>query len=232
MISVLRKELKYVIYQHEFTRMRPQLSALMHADTHGGDFGYTVRSLYFDSIYDRDYYDTVDGLLKKGKIRLRIYGQESPIKLEYKQKEGSDSQKQSLILSREEAERMMRCDYGFLSRRPEPVAYVLYMKLMQGAYQPKTLVEYDREAYTYPAGDVRVTFDSGMRATASGGDLFAQKLPWVPLIPGQTGVLEVKYSSFLPSFIKRIIRTDRLAMANSKYVQARQLYQFGGDVER
>ena len=97
----------------------------------------------FDSIYDRDYYDTVDGLLKKGKIRLRIYGQESPIKLEYKQKEGSDSQKQSLILSREEAERMMRCDYGFLSRRPEPVAYVLYMKLMQGAYQPKTLVEYD-----------------------------------------------------------------------------------------
>ena len=122
MTTVFRKEIKYVIYQHEFAKMRPLLSALMQRDTHGGDFGYVVRSLYFDSVYDRDYYDTVDGRLKKAKVRLRIYGKDSPIKLELKQKENSDSLKQSLLVTREEARCMQQCDYEFLSRRTEPVS--------------------------------------------------------------------------------------------------------------
>jgi hypothetical protein len=229
MTTVFRKEIKYVIYQHEFAKMRPLLSALMQQDTHGGDFGYVVRSLYFDSVYDRDYYDTVDGRMKKAKIRLRIYGKDSPIKLELKQKENSDSLKQSLFLTQEEARCMQQCDYEFLSRRTEPVARTLYMRLLQGAYQPKTLVEYDREAYLYDAGDVRVTFDTGMRATASDWDLFAETPPWTTLVPHGTGVLEIKYTSLLPSFLKQIVQTDRLATANSKYIQARQFYQFGGE---
>lgn len=229
MTAVFRKEIKYVVYQHEFAKMRPLLSALMQRDTHGGDFGYVVRSLYFDSVYDRDYYDTVDGRLKKAKVRLRIYGKDSPIKLELKQKENSDSLKQSLLITPEEARCMQQCDYEFLSRRPEPVARTLYMRLLQGAYQPKTLVEYDREAYLYDAGDVRITFDTGMRATASDWDLFADTPPWTTLAPAGTGVLEVKYTSLLPSFLKQIVQTDRLATANSKYVQARQFYQFGGE---
>lgn len=229
MTAVFRKEIKYVVYQHEFTKMRPLLSALMQRDPNGGDFGYVVRSLYFDSVYDQDYYDTVDGRLKKAKIRLRIYGKDSPIKLELKQKENSDSLKQSLLVTPEEARCMQQCDYEFLSRRPEPVARTLYMRLLQGAYQPKTLVEYDREAYLYDAGDVRITFDTGMRATASDWDLFAETPPWTTLAPAGTGVLEVKYTSLLPSFLKQIVQTDRLATANSKYVQARQFYQFGGE---
>ena len=124
---------------------------------------------------------------------------------------------------------MQQCDYEFLSRRAEPVARTLYMRLLQGAYQPKTLVEYDREAYLYDAGDVRITFDTGMRATASDWDLFAETPPWTTLAPPGTGVLEVKYTSLLPSFLKQIVQTDRLATANSKYVQARQFYQFGGE---
>lgn len=229
MISVFRKELKYTIYQHEFAKLRPTLTALMRRDLHGGDFGYVVRSLYFDSVYDRDYYATVDGYLKKAKIRLRTYGEGSAIKLELKQKEGSDSYKQSLLVSREEAECMTRCEYDFLAQRPEPVARKIYMRLLQGAYQPRTLVEYDREAYTYEAGDVRVTFDTGVRATASDWNLFAKNPPWTTLIPNGTGVLEVKYTSLLPPFLKRLVQTDRLEVANSKYVQARQFYQLGGD---
>ena len=229
MITVFRKELKYVIYQHEFARMRPQLRALMQCDAHGGDFGYSVRSLYFDSIYDKDLYATVDGYLKKSKIRLRIYGSGGPVKLELKQKEGGDSLKRSLLLSREEADAMQRCEYDFLTRREEPTARILYMQLLQGAYQPKTLVEYEREAYLFPAGDVRVTFDTNVRATASGWDLFGERPPWTTVIPVGTGVLEVKYSSLLPSFLKGLVETGRLAVANSKYVQARQFYQCGGD---
>ncbi len=226
---VFRKEIKYVIYQHEFAKIRPMLAALMQRDPHGGDFGYVVRSLYFDSVYDRDYYDTVDGNLVKAKVRLRVYGKDGPVKLELKQKQGSDSKKHSLFLTREEAARLQACEYGSLALRPEPIARTLYMRLLQGAYQPKTLVEYDREAYLYDAGDVRVTFDTGMRATASGWDLFDETPPWTTLTPPGTGVLEVKYTTLLPAFLKKVVQTDRLSTANSKYVQARQFYQFGGD---
>lgn len=230
MISVYRKELKYVLFQHEFAKLRPSLSALLSKDTHGGDFGYTVRSLYFDSVFDEEYYAAVDGLERKSKIRLRIYGQDSPVKLELKEKNGSDSHKSSLILSREEADMMQNCDYGFLSARPEKAAFKIYMQLIKGAYQPKTLVEYEREAYTYPAGDVRVTFDTGTRATASGWDIFSPNPPYTPLLPAGTGVMEVKYSGILPDFIKALIETDKSFSANSKYVQARQFYQIGGDI--
>lgn len=228
---VFRKENKYVIYQHEFARMRPVLDALMQRDSHGDDDGYIVRSLYFDSIYDQDLYNTIDGDLKKSKIRLRTYGKDNLIKLELKQKEGSDSKKQSLLLSREEAISMQQCNYDFLCHRSESVAHTIYIRLIKGAYQPKTLVEYNREAYIYSVGDVRVTFDLGMRATASAWDLFAKNPPWTMLVLAGTGVLEVKYTSMLPSFLKRIVETDRLTVANSKYVQARLFYKFGGDIK-
>ena len=232
MITVLRKELKFVLYQHEFARIRPLLAGVMSRDVHGGDFGYWVRPLYFDSVYDKDYYDTVDGHLKKSKIRLRIYSMDGPVKLELKQKEGSESRKRSLPLTREEAEQMEACGFDFLALRKERAARSIYLQLLQGAYQPKTLVEYDREAYTFPAGDVRVTFDSNVRATAAPWSLFAENPPWTPVIPAATGVLEVKYSSFLPAFLKDILSQEgRHISANSKYVQARQFYQIGGDLK-
>ena len=231
MLSVFRKELKYVMGYQEFAKIRPQLALLLHPDVHGSDFGYRVRSLYFDSVYDKDYYDTVDGLMSKGKIRVRVYDANSPIKLELKRKEGSDSMKYSLILTREEAEKMQQGDYFFLTERKEEVAQRIFVQLMQGAYQPKCLVEYDREAYTFPAGDVRVTYDTGTRATASPWDLFDEQAPLTPVIPAGTGVLEVKYSSQLPSFIKALVETDRLSSSNSKYVQSREFYQYGGDTK-
>ena len=231
MLSVFRKELKYVMYAHEFAALRPSLEALLYRDNHGGDFGYPVRSLYFDSYNDRDYYDAVDGLLEKSKIRLRTYGPGSTIKLEQKQKQGSDSLKHSLIVSPQEARLLQQGDYRFLLNRPEPEAMGICLQLMQGAYQPKTLVEYNREAFTFPAGDVRITFDSDARATASGWDLLDPRPPFTPIIPPGTGVLEVKYTGILPGFVKGLIETGRMSAANSKYVQARQFYQIGGDLK-
>ena len=214
----------------DFCALRKKLSAVMQRDLNGTDFGYVVRSLYFDSVYDRDYYDTVDGLQSKGKIRLRTYHPGQEIKLELKRKEGSDSLKYSLDLTREEAESMQKGDYAFLMDRPEEVAQRIFIQLTQGGYTPRGLLEYDREAYVYPCGDVRITYDSGTRATASAWDLFSDNPPFTPVVPYGTGVLEVKYSSMLPSVIRSILDSEFLPGANSKYVQSRQFYQIGGDL--
>lgn len=228
MITILRNELKYTLSYQEFALLRPRLQAVLYPDTHGGAFGYTVRSLYFDSVYDTEYYAAADGLLCKSKIRLRSYGEDSTIKLEQKQKQGIDSRKRSLILTREEALQMQCLDFEFLTRRPEPEARGIYLQLVEGAYQPKSLVEYDREAYVFPAGDVRITYDTGTRATIGGWNLFDKNPPFAPVIPGGTGVMEVKYTGLLPPFIKGLIETGNLTAANSKYVQSRDFFSIGG----
>lgn len=61
----------------------------MHLDSHSQGDGYEIRSLYFDSIDDRDYQEKEDGIELRRKIRLRNYGSNSMFAmLEMKQKQG------------------------------------------------------------------------------------------------------------------------------------------------
>jgi PAS domain-containing protein len=128
MIEVFRKEIKYSISTVSFYKVRPLFEACMQLDpycTNGA--GYQVRSLYFDSACDGDLFDVLDGLLSKQKVRLRCYSPESEtMKLEYKCKTGTDSQKKSLTVSRQDAKRMMAGCYEFLRDIPDPVSTELY----------------------------------------------------------------------------------------------------------
>lgn len=223
MLTVFRKEIKYLLPVENFYRLESRLDGLMHRDSHGDRGTYSIRSLYFDSLTDRDLWDNLDGVMEKRKIRIRVYSPEDlRAKLEYKCKSGSDGVKYSLDISRQEALGMERGEYAFLLDRPEPLAARLYVKMTQGAYLPKTVVAYDRTAFLYPVSDVRVTFDHNLRASAGGYGLFDRDLPLIPLGQPDVGVLEVKYNDFLPSPIKKIVNeVDSLAEASSKYSKSR-----------
>lgn len=105
MQQVLRLEKKYLLTLEEARRMSGKLQQIMHQDPHNGAEGYLIRSLYFDTIVDGDYFDKLDGLEVRRKLRLRCYDPEDAFaKLEMKQKQGEQQKKRSLKLSREEAE--------------------------------------------------------------------------------------------------------------------------------
>ena len=222
---VYRKEMKYVIPLELFTRLERQLDAVMQRDRHGESGTYMVRSQYYDSKEERDLRDNLDGLMEKRKIRVRIYEEDAEYaSLEYKCKSGTDGVKYSIKISRKEAELLEKRSYGWLLEREEELAYHLYCKMMQGIYYPKTIIEYDRTAFTYPISDVRITFDHCLRATANPYGLFGKEQFFVPLLSMDKGVLEVKYNGFLPSPIKGIVeQADCLPEASSKYSQARFL---------
>lgn len=224
-MTVFRKEYKYVISILEYPRLQHFLSAVMKPDEHSQNGSYPVRSLYFDSLYDNDYYDNQDGLLEKRKIRIRIYEKDTDwAKLEWKCKNGSDGVKYGVTISREEAKRMEQQDYGLLMERKEEAAKRIYMRLVSGAYVPKTIVDYKRKAYLYPASDVRITFDTDIRGSVSPYGLFTRESGMVPLLPGGFGILEIKYNDFLPGPIKAFTKyMDNLPQANSKYSRAREI---------
>ncbi|MBO5209923.1 MAG: polyphosphate polymerase domain-containing protein [Lachnospiraceae bacterium] len=170
MIDVCRRELKYLVSLRDIASLKKRLSVVMEKDSHNGADGYLVRSLYFDSLYDTDFEEKVDGYDNRKKIRLRVYDFDSQTaKLELKEKEGSSQRKRSLLLNREEAEHLIKGEYEFLLSREEEIAHWLYTYMTMKCYRPKCIVEYDRFAYCEVVNDIRVTFDANLRATESCG---------------------------------------------------------------
>lgn len=229
MPEVCRKELKYLLTLKESCAMKEKLSAVMEADLHGGQNGYRVRSLYFDSLSDTDFEDKVSGYDKRRKIRLRIYQpQDESVKLELKEKQGGVQRKRSISISRQEAAEMIKGDYEFLLERPEEMAHQLYTFMVTRCYRPKCIVEYDRLAYVRSGNDTRVTFDYRLRATEADWNLFGENLVFYPVAPPDEVTMEVKYNGFLYSYIKNVLsKSDRMLISSSKYCRARLISKKG-----
>ena len=223
--KVLRQEKKYLMNIQNVKHLSGKLSQVLTEDKHNGANGYSIRSLYFDTPYDDDFRDKVDGLLLRKKIRLRIYHPRAETaKLEMKQKEGMYQRKRSLTLSREDAKALIRGEYGVLLKYPEPFAMECYSVMCMKGYRPKTVVEYLRKAYIAKENSIRITFDSRIIATEARYDIFAEDLILYPVLSPFNAVLEVKYNGFLLSYIKTLLDSvDRSELSVSKYGLARDI---------
>lgn len=229
MLDVCRKELKYLVTLKEAIRLKKQLFAVMRGDIHNGEDGYFVRSLYFDTLSDRDYEDKVDGYDHRQKIRLRVYDLNAETaKLELKEKDGSTQRKRSLSVSRQEAYQLIQGEYDFLLKRNEAFAHDMYAFMTTRCYRPKCIVEYDRFAFCTDTNDIRVTFDMNLRATEADFDLFRDNLQLYPVANRAEATMEVKFNVFLFTFIKNILNiSDRIQVSNSKYCRARTITKRG-----
>lgn len=224
MIQVLRKEKKYILPRKNAMELERQLSGIMALDRNGVEGRYFIRSQYFDSLYDRDLTDNLAGVWEKSKLRLRVYSLDAEkAKLEWKQKWGLDSLKSSLTVTREQALAMERGDAAFLLHMDSDLARELYFRFTEGNYRPKTIVEYWRKALLYPAGDVRITFDTDIRGSVCPWGLF-EPLGTFPITTTEYVLMEVKYSELIPQLLVDVLReANSLQTSNSKYFQARLL---------
>ena len=88
--------------------------------------------------------------------------------------------------------------------------------------KPRTVVDYTREAYIYPIGNVRITFDKSIRTGLNSINLFDNNLPTIETIDHKYIILEAKFDEFLPQVIQDIIQVnERRATSISKYEAAR-----------
>ena len=220
----LRHELKHQIAPQEDLVLTHRLRKLFPRDSHAGaDGSYRVTSLYFDTPYDTALREKLDGVDRREKFRLRYYGA-SPafLKLEKKYKVNGLCGKRSARLTLQEAERLLAGEDAFLLERGDPLLAELYHKLRGTMLRPRTVVCYDREAFLYAPGNVRVTLDRNLRTCGdSAGFLAPGSFPLKPL--EALTVLEVKYDAFLPDLVRLAVQTpDRRAAACSKYALCRR----------
>ena len=182
------------------------MSNVVHPDSHNGPNGYPVRSLYFDSLSNRDFQEKEDGLELRRKFRLRVYSPDADFALfEMKQKQGPYQRKRSLRLSRREAQALVEGDYSVLLNSGSEFGQECHSIMEMWAYRPKTVVEYDRFAFIAPENSIRITFDSGIRANEVNFNMFDRNLVLNSVMSPFATVLEVKYNGFLLSYIKHMV---------------------------
>lgn len=223
LLDVLRTEQKYQLNRVESAQFSYRLAQLLHQDAHSDPDGYLVRSLYFDTPDDTDFYEKVDGYENRRKIRLRIYDpRDSHAKLELKEKQGSSQRKRSLVLSREDAMRLCEGEYEVLLEQKSEFALELYGRMRQFLYRPKCLIEYNRKAFVVPENDTRVTLDFGLRAAEGNHRLFEERPMLYPIETKGGATMEVKFNHFLLSYVKEIVSCPvRMQISASKYAMAR-----------
>lgn len=231
LLEVLRTEKKYPMRGAVVYGLCAQLCQTLPLDKYCADGnGYLVRSLYFDSFTNTDFFEKEAGLECRKKIRLRTYGDGGAIKLEWKQKQGAVQRKRSLLVSADDARELSKGHYQCLRNSPHTLAQELYAYMVSQAYVPRCMVQYQRLAFVAAVNDTRITVDSRLCCHEGAFDLLRPDPPLYPVAPPDAATLEVKYNQFLPSYIKLILSPFQLTeTTNSKYYAARR-FGLGGTI--
>ena len=225
-----RHELKYIISEGEHKLLSMRIKACLkqdyYASINGGE--YLIRSLYFDDPFDSALWEKTSGVGSRDKFRIRIYNlTDDAIKLERKHKEGQYIKKDSVSISRQDCDEIVRGNLECLKHNENPFAMQLYGIFKANHLQPKVLVDYVREPYVFPAEDVRITFDKNVRTALRCTDLFNPNVITYPVWDLKNCmILEVKFNESLPQYVQELLTLGSAERtAASKYVFCRQ-YEF------
>ncbi len=221
-MAEMRNELKFFISPAHHALLSSRLSSVLVPDFHMNCRScYNVRSLYFDDPSSSAYLDKISGVENRSKYRIRFYnGDLSYIRLEKKEKIGKMSRKTVECILEDQA-------LELISGKTFPLDCPgllgeFYSKMRYEGFRPLIFVDYQRRAFCYPAGNVRITLDSCLK-----GSLFQKSLlgeePFfsVPMLTDY--ILEVKFDSFLPPHISQLLEDiPKVSSAISKFCLVRE----------
>lgn len=219
-----RHELKHYINYADVLQLRARLPFVANLDKNAVEGnGYRVKSLYFDNYNDKALKEKVDGVNEREKFRLRLYNNDTSfIRLEKKSKINGICFKESCTITADECRRLLEGDLAALKENGSCLCQELYAKMHYQQLRAKNIVDYHREAFTYPMGNVRVTLDYDIRTNIDVNDFLKPEPVPVP-VPG-IYILEVKYDSFLPEVIRGMVSlSSRSSTAFSKYAATRTI---------
>ena len=145
----------------------------------------------------------------------------SMIRLEKKTKQNGLGNKQSTILTAEEAQAIVDGDWTWMMESGRPLVQELYSKMHTQGLRPKTIVDYTREPFIYAPGNVRVTLDYDIRTGLGCTDFLNPNCLTIPAGDAPV-ILEVKWDEYLPAVIRDAVQLKgRRISAFSKYAICR-----------
>ena len=218
----LRHEWKHLITPTDREVIIQRLSVIAKPDPNYGNSPYHIRSLYFDTPYDKALSERLNGVEVREKFRIRYYnGNTDYIVLEKKSKFNQLCGKKSVRITKEQCQQIIDGDIDWLKDHDNPLCRELYAKMRFELLRPKVIVDYTRRAFVYKPGNVRVTLDYDIRTGLSATQMF-DHVTTIPADIRRPIIMEVKYDAYCPSIIKDMVHlTDRRTSSYSKYTACR-----------
>lgn len=213
-----RHEEKYIIDYQQYAMLKARAARVLMPDPHGES--YVVTSLYYDDPVNSALLEKQDGLALHTKFRLRTYDcREDFIRLERKDKQGIITQKQSARIM---ASQMPVLEAWNGDRLPG-TAGDLMIQMATAGLHPTVAVRYRRDAFLFAGSDLRLTFDTCLEALPpETGVLFARDIPGVPVLDKNSVIMEIKYGSAVPAFIRALTAVPCKQLSVSKYALCRE----------
>lgn len=224
-----RYEIKYIIDELAVPALREELAARMDTDPNSPHGGYPVNSLYYDTQDLLFYWEKIEGLRFRRKVRMRLYGDpvectnDSTVHVEIKQRVNRVTQKRRLALPYGEAR-------NWLDERhrpdcpPERQGFVNEVSNLVSTLdlRPVATTGYLREAFVGREIDagLRVTIDHRVHGRdrdfhfASGGE---NRM----IIPPKLAIVELKANERVPYWATDLAaRLDLSVVRISKYCRS------------
>ncbi len=213
----MRKEIKYVITKKEYEDIKNKLEKVLDKDSHScNNEKYSIKTIYFDNIYDQLLNENINGDIYRKKFRIRIYNNDiSNIFLEKKERLGEFVYKEREQINLEDVEKI--CD-GKISKikLDTKLKKELYIETKLKFLKPVIVIEYDRVAFENKKVNFRLTLDSKIYETNEVGkfkDVFRKK--------DNVYILEVKYKDIIPKVVSDLIKVTTQRQGYSKYKMMR-----------
>jgi SPX domain protein involved in polyphosphate accumulation len=225
-----RFELKYLITLKQAEQFKSALRDYLLPDEHGNHNGrYELANLYYDSPDLRCYWEKMDGVKCRRKLRLRhyetgdVFTDETPVFLEIKQRIDRVTQKRRVILPYYEAVRLCN-DRQMPDHAPEDEATIgeIYAFLWQYNLRPASIVRYKRQAFIGTEYDIglRVTFDTSLTAQAHPLRLH-ETASDIPILGANWVVMEIKVNERIPYWLSELVAAHNLQVNRiSKYCRS------------
>lgn len=224
-------EYKYLIPVSLFLEIKHEMLPFIELDLYannGKNNQYTVRSIYFDDFQYKYYFEKIEGIKIRKKLRIRAYDdytEEKIVFLEIKRKNDNYVYKnrakiffcdiEKFIISRDTESYILFSNGNKATDNADKFLYYLNHETLR----PTMLVTYDREPYYYKFDKcLRITFDKNLRCLSfpDFNDLFNEK----DLEPAYNNnlIIEIKFEKALPFWLQNIItRYSLQRKALSKY---------------
>ena len=212
-----RFEIKCFLAENLAEQVREMASPFVKVDPHAVERSksqYTVRSLYFDTEALDFYYEKMDGLKIRKKLRVRTYN-ESAINstgfLEIKRRYVNNVLKERYKMSVQQIEELIKTpgkhnlDSNNSTNGKAALSKFIY-NLEKQKLVPTALVVYEREPYVSNDDDsIRLTMDFNIRARMNVlmSDLYTNSN--LQTIHQDKCILEFKYDDFMPSWMRKIL---------------------------
>ncbi|MFH1198105.1 MAG: polyphosphate polymerase domain-containing protein [bacterium] len=226
----MRLEYKYLVSNTDVDRLRNLMLPYLQGDfDYSPSNYYTVRSIYYDTPKLKYYWEKIEGLSTRKKVRLRGYNQleeDNVVFLEIKRKHLSRIFKDRSpalydnmdeLMTTKNIDDLVITENGFRGSKED--AEKFFHHIHKRSLVPIVNIVYDREAYFSKFDkSLRITFDRNLRYQIFPSvDKLYDDEKLKPALINKT-ILEIKFGTGFPSWLQTILTNNHLFKQSlSKY---------------